>query len=97
MTKLEVIHDIMRNHIGKKNAITSAKLCRELGLIEDDTHVGTRKLLTIYRETYKVPLVASNSGYYIAANKNEIKEYRDNLQSRIYGIQKIMNLLDEVC
>lgn len=96
MTKLEQIHEIMKNHVGKGRAITSAKLCKELGLIEDDTHVGTRKLLTVYRETYRVPLVASKSGYYLARNKDEVADYVDSLKSRIYGIQKVIDLLGDV-
>lgn len=96
MTKLEVIHEIMKHHIGESRAVTSAKLCRELGLIEDDTHYGTRQLLNLCRETYRVPLVASNRGYYLAANKREIEAYRDSLQKRINGIQKTIDLLEEV-
>lgn len=94
MTKLELIDEIMKSHIGKRNAITSASICRQLGLIEDDTHVGTRRLLTLYREQYNVPLIANHKGYYLAANQAEIEEYKQTLFERAEGILKVVDKLE---
>ena len=52
MIMLEQIRLIMKKHIGKRNAITSAEIADMLGINEDDTHATTRDLLLQAAEEY---------------------------------------------
>ena len=90
---LEQIRLIMEDHIGKRNAITSAKIANMLEINEDDTHATTRDLLLKAAEEYSLPLAASNIGYYLINNKTEYDEYMAFLNNRIKGIERRKNII----
>ena len=65
MTKLEQLRDILPSHYGKRNPITAEKI----GINEDDTHSQTRALILECAQKFKLPLAASNQGYYLISNQ----------------------------
>ena len=90
---LEQIKRIMEEHIGKRNAITSAEIADMLGIDEDDTHAITRDLLLQAAEAYNLPLAASNRGYYLIDNETEYEEYMASLDGRIEGINRRKDII----
>lgn len=90
---LERIKEIMEEHIGKRNVITSAEIADILGIDEDDTHASTRDLLLQAAEAYNLPLAANNRGYYLIDNETEFEEYMTSLDSRIEGINRRKNII----
>lgn len=91
------LHDILNEHKGKDNAITSAEIACELGISEDATHAITRSLIFQAIERFCLPVAATVKGYYIVATKEEEDEYITNLASRISGIQKRMDVFKKNC
>lgn len=85
---LEQIKDILLQHKGRQNPVTSAEIASKIGIIEDDTHAQTRALILECAEKYELPLAASNRGYYLILNQQEYDEYMDNLDLRLAGIEE---------
>lgn len=90
---LKKIKNILLLHKGKRNAITSAKIAREIGINEDDTHAQTRALILECAEKYGLPLAANNKGYYLITSQLEYDEYMENLDSRSAGIESRKRLI----
>ena len=84
---LNQIKDILLQHYGKRNPITSSEIANIIGVVEDDTHAKTRALIFECAEKYGLPLAANNKGYYIISNQQEYDEYMANLDSRSTGIE----------
>ncbi len=94
----EQIRQIMEEHIGKRNAITSAEIADMLGIDEDDTHPRTRRLLLETAKMYKLPMAATTKypkGYYLIANDEEYDEYIATLDSRIDGIEERKEIITD--
>lgn len=94
---LRKLRDILNEHKGKDNAITSAEIANKLGINEDATHALTRSLITQAIEKYRLPVAATVKGYYIVATKEEADEYITNLTSRISGILKRRETFEKNC
>lgn len=88
MTDIEKIKNILIKHNGKSNKIKSKEIARQMGYNEDDTHAKTRALIKKAAETYELPLVADNGGYYIINCETDFSEYMSNLDKRIEGIKE---------
>ena len=81
------IKKILENHKGKSNAISSGEIARQLGLKQEDTHVEPRQYILEVIIKYKLPVAGTGKGYYLIANKNELEEYQESLDSRIEKIR----------
>lgn len=92
-SQIEKVRDILLQHVGKSQKITSAQIASILGIIEDDTHAGTRALILEAAEIYELPLAADNGGYYIIETQEEYDSYMRNLDSRQKGIEKRKELI----
>ena len=82
------IKDILLQHKGKENAITSKEVSRKMGFLMEDTQAVSRKAIWKTAEEYGLPLVSCNRGYFIAETDDEIAEYNSNIQSRIDGMEE---------
>ena len=82
------IKDILLQHYGKRNPITSLEIANIIGIVEDDTHAQTRALILNCAKNYDLPLAAHNRGYYLISNQQEYDEYMANLDSRSAGIEE---------
>lgn len=89
------IKDILLDHLGKKNRITSAKIAEAIGIIENATYAKTRSLILTCAKTHKLPLAADTKGYYLITNQMEYDEYIANLNSRIAGIEERKRIITE--
>ncbi len=87
------IKDILLNHYGRNNKITSGEIANILGVDEDDTHAGTRALILQSAKKYELPLAADSTGYYLIGDEFEYNRYMENLDARISGIQERKNII----
>ncbi len=83
--KLKKIREIILQHKGKANAIKSKTIALRIGVAEDDTHVGTRSLITkLVKEG--MPIGASDNGYFLLQTQEEVDEYGQKLNNRMLEI-----------
>ena len=90
---LKKINEILLNHKGKQNRITSGKIASQIGIKEDDTHARTRALILECAKEYKLPLAADTRGYYLITCQKEYDEYMANLNSRKDGIDERIKII----
>lgn len=95
MNEIEQIRDILMQHWGKSNAITSGEIADLIGINEDDTHAKTRAMILEAAKIYKLPLAADIIGYYLITNDEEYYSYMNNLDSRKEGIEERKELITE--
>lgn len=95
MTDKEKIRDILLQHKGKANPVTSKTISAEFGYPMEDTQVLSRKTIHNVAEEYHLPLLSCNKGYYIAETEQELEEYNKNIDSRINNMDKRRNLINE--
>ena len=92
--QLSRIREILENHRGKENQISSGKIGPQIGIYEDATHVQVRSLIRDAIEKLKLPVGAGNRGYYLIKNENELKEYIRNIDNRINEMEKRKELVE---
>lgn len=91
----EKIKNILLQHKGKSNAITSKEVSRKMGFPMEDTQSVSRKAIWETAKEYGLPLVSCNRGYFIAETTDEIEEYNSNIQSRIDGMEETRKMANK--
>ena len=77
------IKNILLQHKGKENAITSKEISIAMGFPMEDTQSVSRDAIRKTEEEFGLPLISCNKGYYIAQTDEELDEYNRNIQGRI--------------
>ena len=95
MDEIEKIKNILLEHPGKSNAITSREIADLIDIKEDDTHSTTREMIKEAVKKYNIPLAADRNGYYLITNEEEYNTYMNNLDSREEGIEERKRLITE--
>lgn len=81
------LNDILTEHVGKENAITSQELSRRLGELDDlDSTPNTRAAIRELVTEEHVPVGACSNGYFLIETQAELEEYEAQLTERAYGI-----------
>lgn len=93
--ELELIKNQLSMHRGKGNEISAGVIGDLLQFEKDDTHAKARKRIKKCAEKYHIPLAANNNGYYIMTTPDELKEYQDNLDSRIEEINERKKIMTD--
>lgn len=88
----EKIKNILMDHKGKGNAITSKQISRIMGFPMEDTQSVSRKAIWNTAEEFGLPLVSCNKGYFIAETDDEIEAYQKNINNRIDGMKKTRDM-----
>ena len=89
----EKIKDILLEHRGKKNAITSKQISRSMGFPMEDTQSVSRKEIWKTAEEYGLPIIScGNKGFCIAETDEEMKEFNANRDKRVAGIRKTQEM-----
>jgi hypothetical protein len=83
--KMRKIKEIILQHKGRANAIKSKSIASAIGISEDDTHIGTRNLITKLVKQ-GLPIGACDNGYFLIETQKEVDEYGQLLNSRIQEI-----------
>lgn len=88
------IKEILENHRGKENQISSGKIGPQIGIYEDATHVQVRSLIRDVIEKLKLPVAGGSRGYYLIKDENELKAYIKNIDNRINEMQKRKDMVE---
>ena len=92
----EKIKDILLEHRGKKNAITSKQISKSMGFPMEDTQAVSRKEIWKTAEEYGLPVIScGNKGFCLAETDEEMKEFNDNRDKRVAGIRKTQELANK--
>jgi len=93
--QLNRIKEIIQNHIGKENQISSGEIGPALGIHEDATHVQVRSLIRETIEKLKIPIGGGNRGYYLIRNEEELQKYTEGIDSRVNEMQRRKDMVEE--
>ncbi len=95
---LPLVVEVLSHRVGCKKAATN-KMIREYLHLEDSviiTETKMRKIISYIRQNHLVPcLIATNRGYYVAEEKQEMDDYLKSLQGRIDAIYASMKALEK--
>ena len=95
MNEMEKIRDILLEHKGKRNAITSKSISAIMGYPKEDTQSVSRSKIEECQEIFGLPLVSCSRGYYIAETDEEMYEYNENIDKRITGMNQRRNMTNK--
>lgn len=97
----EVVKELLLEHKGSDNPITSREISDELDRREVGSFPQTRMLIRDIMMEDQIPVASSTNGYYVITAEEELQDYVDQLESRILGmterkmmIQKAANQWD---
>jgi len=82
--------------IGKKNAITTYKLAKLMDIEITNTNERIRFAMKRLRCEFEKPVVSCSKGMYIARNREEVLEYKEDLNVRMLGLEKNIRALDKI-
>ena len=87
MSVKEKIKNILIEHRGKENGITSNVIAKEVGIEPGPSNVSIRTLIKEVLIENELPIGSSPTyGYYFIVEDEELKEYQKQLDSRVHGI-----------
>ena len=96
-TLLPVMTKCLSYHIGKKAAITNRQMCAKMeehGYNMNETR--TRKIINHIRNNALVQcLMATNKGYYVTEDPQEMKDYICSLKGRESAIRAVREALEK--
>lgn len=85
---LVAVAEILVEHRGEDNPITSGEIADRTGLDSLDSTPRTRGVIRKLTREFGLPIAASNKGYYFIENRGEAREYLDHLKGRRRGIEQ---------
>lgn len=91
----KTIKNILIEHRGRKNAITSKKISEIMGFPMEDTQSVSRQAIWNTAKEYGLPLISCNKGYYIAQTDEEMAAFNANYEKRISGIRKTQEMANK--
>lgn len=96
-TLLPIIVKCLSKHVGKEKAITNSHMCE--ALIDngyDIKEVRMRKIIHYIRDNWLIGcLIASNRGYHVTKDRQEMLDYIDSLRRRVEAIEIIIEAMLE--
>ena len=91
----ERIKEILLQHQGKENKVTSKEISLQMGFPMEDTQSVSRKAIWSTAQMFGLPLVSSNQGYYLAKTEDELNSYNENIEKRIQGMRSTQQLANK--
>ncbi|BBO87013.1 hypothetical protein [Desulfosarcina ovata] len=95
MDQLNKIKEILENHVGKENQISSGDIGPQIGIQEDATHVQVRNLIREAIEKLRIPIGGSSRGYYLIKDEAELKQYTDSIDKRMEKMKKRKEIIEQ--
>ncbi len=80
--EVEAVRSILRDHVGKDNAITSSEIAEKFDLDTHDSTPNTRAIIRHLVTKEGMPIAASGKGYYVIEDEEELEEYGQTLTNR---------------
>lgn len=91
----EEIKNILLEHRGKENAITSKEISKMMGFPMEDTQSVSRQAIWDTAEEYGLPIISCNKGFYIAETDEEMDDFNSNREKRISGMIKSQEMANK--
>lgn len=92
---LPIIVKCLRRHVGKDKAITNSRMCE--ALVDsgyDIKEIRMRKIIHYIRDNWLIGcLIASNRGYHVTRDKDEMQAYIETLHGRVEAIEVIIQAM----
>lgn len=92
---LPIIVKCLSRHVGKEKAITNSRMCE--ALVDsgyDIKEIRMRKIIHYIRDNWLIGcLIASNRGYHVTKDKEEMKAYIETLHGRVEAIEVIIQAM----
>lgn len=79
------VRDILTEHRGKDNAITSTDLLEMVDMEDAEGNPRIREVITELIFEDEVPIASYNKGYFLIEAEEELDEYLEHLEKRIMG------------
>ena len=84
----ERIKQILLEHEGANNPISVREINEEVDVNSSNVIPNIRKVISEVVLEEEIPVIASSEGYYLVQNEQELKEYVEQLESRIEAINE---------
>jgi hypothetical protein len=88
--------DLIKSLKGKRNAKTSYWIAEYLGLKVSNTNEKIRTVMKELLVEECLPVISCSKGFFLADNADEIREFDQNLDSRIAGLQRDKAALNKI-
>ena len=82
------VKEILLDHRGANNAISSREISDRLNKDEVGSFPETRMIIRDIMLEDQIPIASSNNGYYVIESEEELRDYVDQLESRILGMSE---------
>lgn len=96
MDKLDQIREILDDHDGPENAISSADIADELDIEENATRARTRELIWRTMRVHRIPVGADTRGYFVVDDDETYQDCIQLLEKRQDGIEERKQLLQDI-
>lgn len=90
---LEDLEDLLKDHVGKVDAITAGEIADELQIQDSDGYPRTRDAIRVLLEERQFPVIAGGNGYYVPESRQQVEEEIESLESRAKSIQQREQLI----
>lgn len=87
------LHDILDNHRGRDQAISSAAMASAVGISDGDANPTTRFEIRDLIKRTALPVAGCNEGYFVIETDQELNEYVGRLEQRKRGIDERISLV----
>jgi hypothetical protein len=84
----ERVKELLLDHRGKDNPISSREISEQLKKDEVGSFPETRMMVRDIMLEDQIPIASCNRGYYVVETEEELKDYVDQLESRILGVSE---------
>lgn len=85
---------LLENIASSDSPIKAARLAKMLEIQDGAGQPKTRKLIKEVITIYKIPIVASSKGFWVAENKDQVKTYLESLKFRALRTRNRMRLIE---
>lgn len=82
----ERVKDLLLEHQGKDDAITSREINDEVDLDSIGSFPSTRAVVRDIIMEDQIPIAGGSQGYYVIQDEDELRDYIDQLESRVMQI-----------
>lgn len=89
------IAHVLFNHVGRENAVTSTDIASFLGIDESNGNPITRGHIRDINLKTGVPIGSCGEGYFVVADRPELRDYMADLNDRIEGIRARQDMVAE--
>ncbi|WP_121820535.1 hypothetical protein [Halostella salina] len=82
----EQVKQILLNHKGEDNPISSREINEEIGVDDIGSFPSTRAIIRELVMDDYLPVAASTKGYFVIQDEDELEDYIDQLENRVMNI-----------